>query len=80
MNRPQNGKYDKFAIVFWDNVEFMMAKRNISVKDLAGKIGIDPRTLSSKKATRSNPSLGSAAEIADAIGTSVDRLLYGRPE
>lgn len=80
MNKCQNGKYDRFAENFWSNVEFLMAERNISVKDLAGKLGVDPRTISSKKAMRSNPSLGSAAEIADAIGTSVDRLIYGRPE
>ncbi len=80
MNKPQHGKYDQTANLFWENVEFVMSKRNISWKDLAAQLGIDPRTLASKKATRTNISLGSAAEIADAIGTSVDRLIYGRPE
>lgn len=80
MNKAQNGKYDNVANRFWENAEFMISKRNISWKELAGALGIDPRTLSSKKASKTNISLGSAAEIADAIGTSVDRLIYGRPE
>lgn len=49
-------------------------------RELAGKLDIDPRTLSSKKSSNSNVSIGSAKEMAEALGTSVDRLIYGTPE
>lgn len=43
-------------------------------------MGITPKTLSSKKSANCNVSVGSAKEMAEAIGTSVDRLLYGHGE
>jgi transcriptional regulator with XRE-family HTH domain len=80
MNTPKNGKYDKLASNFWSNVDFILKERGMTWRELAGKLGVDPRTLSSKKAGNSNVSIGSAKDIAEAIGTSVDRLVYGRPE
>ena len=80
MNTSKNGKYDKLADTFWANVGFVLKERNMTWRELASRLGVDPRTLSSRKAGRSNVSIGSAKEIAEAIGTSVDRLIYGRPD
>ena len=43
--------------------------------ELDRKLDLDPRTLASKKSTRSNVSIGSAKEMAEAMGTSIDRLV-----
>lgn len=80
MNTPKNGKYDRLATNFWDNIDFVLKERGMTWRELAGKLDIDPRTLSSKKSSNSNVSIGSAKEMAEALGTSVDRLIYGTPE
>ena len=79
MNRPTNGKYDKVTEAFWGNVDVVLKERNMTWRDLASRLGVDPRTLSSKKSFRSNVSIGSAKEMAEALGTSVDCLIYGNP-
>ena len=80
MNTPKNGKYDKLATNFWHNVDFVLKERGMTWRELASRLDIDPRTLSSKKSSNSNVSIGSAKEMAEALGTSVDRLIYGTPE
>lgn len=80
MNTQKNGKYDKLATNFWHNVDFVLKERGMTWRELAGKLGIDPRTLSSKKSSNSNVSIGSAKEMAEALGTSIDRLIYGTLE
>ena len=57
-----------------------MKERGMIRRELAGKLDIAPRTLSSKKSCNSNVSIGSAKEMAEVLGTSVDRLIYGTPE
>ena len=79
MNRPTNGRYDKTTTVFWDNVDHVLRERGMTWHDLAKKLDLDPRTLASKKSTKSNVSIGSAKEMAEAMGTSIDRLVYGNP-
>ena len=79
MNRPTNGRYDKTTTAFWDNVDYVLRERGMTWHDLARKLELDPRTLASKKSTRSNVSIGSAKEMAEAMGTSIDRLVYGNP-
>lgn len=54
--------------------------RGVTWRDLADRLNLDPRTLASKKSTRSNVSIGSAKEMAKAMGTSLDRLVYGNPD
>lgn len=78
MNRSTNGKYDKVTEIFWGNVDAVLKERGMSWRDLAHKLNLDPRTLSSKKSARSNVSIGSAKEMAEAMGTSIERLVYGR--
>ncbi len=80
MNKPKNGKYNDIANRFWDNVSYVMKEKDMAWKDLAAILNIDPRTLASKKQQKNNVTLGAAKEIADAIGTSVDRLIYGNTE
>lgn len=80
MNTPKNGKYDELASIFRGNVDYVLKERNMTWRELANKLGIDPRTLSSKKTSNRNVSIGSAKEMAEAIGTSVNRHLYGRAE
>ena len=80
MNKPTNGKYDKITSVFWDNVDSVLKERGMTWRDLAGRLNIDPRTLASKNSTKSNVSIGSAKEMAEAMGTSLDRLVYGNPD
>ena len=65
MNTPKNGKYDRLATNFWNNIDFVLKERGMT---------------SSKKSSNSNVSIGSAKEMAEALGTSVDRLIYGTPE
>lgn len=80
MNKSQNGKYDQTANTFWNNVDYVLKERGMTWKGLAEKMEITPKTLSSKKSANCNVSVGSAKEMAEAIGTSVDRLLYGHAE
>lgn len=80
MNKPTNGRYDKIAVVFWDNVDSVLRERGMTWRDLADRLNLNPRTLASKKSTRSNVSIGSAKEMAEAMGTSLDRLVYGNPD
>lgn len=77
MNRPTNGKFDKVTETYWNNVDAVLKERGMSWKELATKLGLDPRTIASKKSSRSNVSIGSAKEMAEALGTSIDRLVYG---
>ena len=79
MNKPTNGKYDCVSEKFWSNVESVMKERGMSWAELALKLSIDRRTLASKKSSRSNVSIGSAKEMAEAMGTSIERLVYGDP-
>lgn len=80
MNKPTNGRYDKTTTCFWDNVDSVLRERGMTWCELADKLNIDPRTLASKKSTKSNVSIGSAKEMAEAIGISLDRLVYGNPK
>ena len=77
MNKPTNGKFDKVTETYWNNVDAVLKERGMAWKELATKLGVDPRTISSKKASRSNVSIGSATEMEEALGTSIDRLVYG---
>lgn len=79
MNKPTNGRYDKTTTCFWDNDDSVLRERGMTWRELAGKLNIDPRTLASKKSTKINVSIGSAKEMAEAICTSLDRLVYGNP-
>ena len=72
MNKPTNGKFDKVTETYWNNVDAVLKERGMAWKEL-----VDPRTISSKKSSRSNVSIGSAKEMAEALGTSIDRLVYG---
>ena len=77
MNKPTNGKFDKVTETYWNNVDAVLKERGMAWEELATKLGVDPRTISSKKSSRSNVSIGSAKEMAEALGTSIDRLVYG---
>lgn len=79
MNKPTNGKYDKATDVFWRNVDAVLMERGMTVRELARRLGVDPHTISWKKSMRINVSIGSAKEMAEAMGTSLDRLVYGNP-
>ena len=80
MNTPRNGKYDKVVDNFWNNVDLVLKERGMASMELAKKLGISPKTLSSKKASRCNVSIASAKEMAEAMGTSIERLVYGDPK
>ncbi len=80
MNKPKNGKYDILAENFWNNVTTVMKERGVTWNELAEKLGVSPKTLFSRRSAKSNVSIGSAVEIAEAIGTDVDRLIYGVPK
>lgn len=81
MNKNQNGKYRLDAETFWNNVDVVRRERQMSWKELSQRVGLTQKSLSTKKITKCNPSLGSAREFADALGTSIDRLVYaGRME
>ena len=80
MSIQLNDKYPRRADIFWHNLETIMKIRKISWKELADNLGANPHTLASKKCAKANVSIETAAEIAEAVGTSVDRLLFGNPE
>ncbi len=73
-------KYDRITENFWSNADYMLKEKGMTWRELADKLSLDPRTLSSKKSVKCNISMCSAMEMAEAIGTSVERLIYGRPE
>ena len=53
MNKLINRRYDKTTTCFWDNVDSVLRERGMTWRELADKLNIDPRTLASKKSTKS---------------------------
>lgn len=75
--KPSKDKYDKVASSFWTNVTYLMKKKGMTWATLAGEIGTEKSILTTRKSLNTNVSLGSARDIAEALGVSVDRLIYG---
>ncbi len=77
--KASKDKYDKVASNFWTNVSYLMKKKGMTWASLAERIGTEKSTLTTRKSLNTNVSLGSARDIAEALGVSVDRLIYGYP-
>lgn len=60
---------------FWDTVKTTMVDKNISLKSLSEKTGLNYRTLQNQIGREIEPSVSDAYKIAQALGVSVEFLL-----
>ncbi len=64
------------VIIFYNNIQYIIEEREIRWADLARLIGVSPKTLSSMRSQRVNPSVTTAKKIADALDVSLDELFW----
>lgn len=77
--RKQNDKYNKVAAIFWANVFSLMKEKHITWDQLAELIETNTSSLKSRKCHNSCVSIGSAKDIAEALGVGIDRLICSTP-
>lgn len=77
--RNSNEKYNLVAETFWANVSFIMKQKNMTWAELASLMGTEKSTLTTRKCYNSCVSIGSAKDIAEALGVGIDRLIYSSP-
>lgn len=64
--------------VFWDNVKYMLEVKNMYQKELSFIAGINDGTLKNQISKNVIPSVTEAADIAFALGCSIEFLLTGK--
>lgn len=77
--RNSSEKYNMVAETFWANVTSIMKEKHMTWAELAGLIGTDKSTLTTRKCYNNCVSIGSAKDIAEALGVGIDRLIYSTP-
>lgn len=60
----------------YDRIEVLLKELSIKWADLARLIGLSPKTLSSMRSQKVNPSWTTIREIATALYVSLDELIY----
>ena len=60
----------------YNKIADLLAEVNIKWADLARLIGLSPKTLSSMRSQKVNPSFTTIKRIAEALDISMDELLY----
>ena len=63
---------------FWDRVNDLLDKKDITKKELADKVHIDPSTISKGSKENRVPSADTAVLIAQFLDTSVEYLVTGK--
>ena len=60
----------------YDKIEVLLKELDIKWADLARLIGLSPKTLSSMRSQKVNPSWTTIRKIAAALDVSLDKLTY----
>lgn len=64
---------------FWENVEFILEKKDILKKELTLEIGISESAFSKGKQRNSVPAADTALKISNYLGVSIESLLGLEP-
>ena len=62
---------------FWGRVEIAQAQKQLQLKDICRKYGLNYQTMLNQKSTAHLPSLMGACALAKELGCSVEWLMYG---
>ena len=74
---PSMKKDDENAMNFWGRVEIVLSQRQIRLKAICEKHGIQYQTLLNQKSSAHLPTLTNACLLAKELGCSVDWLFWG---
>lgn len=73
----ENMRNKEMSIAFWRRVEKLMRKKGMKQVELAQLTGISVGTLSGARTQKTLPVSNNGMKIAEALGTSLEYLLYG---
>ena len=62
---------------FWGRVEIAQAQKQVQLKDICRKYGLNYQTMLNQKSTAHLPSLIGACALAKELGCSVEWMMYG---
>ena len=68
---------DEEAMNFWGRVETILLQRQVSLKAICSKYGIQYQTMLNQKSSAHLPTLTNACLLAKELGCSVDWLFFG---
>ena len=68
---------DEDAMNFWGRVETILVQRQVSLKAICNKFGIQYQTMLNQKSSAHLPTLTNACLLAKELGCSVDWLFFG---
>lgn len=71
-----NAEIDRQVTDLYDRIHYLLSELGIRWSDLARLIDLNPKTLSSMRCQRVNPSWTTVLKIARALDVSVDELIY----
>lgn len=67
---------EKQVVELYDRIQVLLTELGIKWADLARLIGLSPKTLSSMRSQKVNPSWTTIRKIASALDVSLDELIY----
>lgn len=64
-------------MIFWDSVKSTLSGKNLTLKGLSEKTGLNYRTLQNQIGRSIEPSVSDAYKIAQSLGVTIETLLTG---